>query len=222
MSKNILDFVLGQKNLDSIEKENEVLKDLLTEINLISNEDIRSFVRSILLKCEGFWTVPASFSGKHHPQDERGQGGNLLHTKRVVRIALIVSESYGLVDEERDPILAACILHDITKGKFVPGDNPSYEYDPMHPYTVGSFVEKCRILDKEYSNDTVSSTLFVTEDVVQSILRLVRCHLGPWSPVPETYPITYMDYIVHLSDHIASKIHSIIEDSELINEKWRI
>jgi len=62
--------------------------------------------------------------------------------------------------------------------------------------------------------------LFISEENVQSILRLVRCHLGPWSPVPETYPITYMDYIVHLADNIASKVHTIIEDSQLINDRW--
>lgn len=221
MSKDILDFILDQKNLDSREKEDEFLQPLISEIDLISNEDIKSFVRSILLKCDSFWEIPASFSGRHHPYDEHNNGGNVLHTKRVVRIANFLCNSYGLVDEEKDPILAACLLHDITKGKPISNDPDSFEYDPMHPYTVSKFIDKCRTLDKEYANDTVSSTLFVTEDVVQSILRLVRCHLGPWSPVPETYPITYMDYIVHISDYVASNLHSIIEDSELINEKWR-
>jgi hypothetical protein len=75
--------------------------------------------------------------------------------------------------------------------------------------------------DKEYGNDSQSSSLFISEESIQTILRLVRCHLGPWSPVPETYPITYLDYIVHIADNIASKLHNIIEDSDLINEKWR-
>jgi len=62
--------------------------------------------------------------------------------------------------------------------------------------------------------------LFMQEETIQSILRLVRCHLGPWSPIPETYPITYMDYIVHVADNIASKLHTYIDDSGLINDKW--
>ena len=90
----------------------------------------------------------------------------------------------------------------------------------MHPYTVNKFVADCIRHDKEYANDSHSSTLFISEENVQSILRLVRCHLGPWSPVPETYPITYMDYIVHLADNIASKVHIVIEDSQLINDRW--
>jgi hypothetical protein len=91
----------------------------------------------------------------------------------------------------------------------------------MHPYTVGKFISFCQEKDKKFASESESSTLFLSEDIVQSILRLVRCHLGPWSPIPETYPITYLDYIVHLSDNIASKIHLIIEDSDLINPKWR-
>jgi hypothetical protein len=81
----------------------------------------------------------------------------------------------------------------------------------MHPYTVGEFVKKCQENDKKYGSDISSSTLFLEEETVQSILRLVRCHLGPWSPVPETIPISYLEMIVHISDNIASKLHNIID-----------
>ncbi|MDA0345405.1 MAG: HD domain-containing protein, partial [Proteobacteria bacterium] len=180
-----------------------------------------SFVRSILLKAEIFWNIPSSFSGKYHPQDEHGPGGNVLHTKRVVRIADILSESYALSDDEKNVVIAACLLHDVTKGIMDNSDELSFQYDPMHPYTVAKFVSNCQMYDKEYGNDSQSSSLFISEESIQTILRLVRCHLGPWSPVPETYPITYLDYIVHIADNIASKLHNIIEDSDLINEKWR-
>jgi hypothetical protein len=132
-----------------------------------------------------------------------------------------MADSYSLSPEESDLVLAACLLHDLCKG-IESKDDGSFHYDPMHPYTVGKFIAHCQNDDKKFANESQSSTLFVGEEVVQSILRLVRCHLGPWSPVPETFPITYLDYIVHLSDNIASKIHSVIEDSELINPKWRL
>lgn len=220
MPKSILDDILKNDNSQTSIKEDDILNPLLSEIDLISNDDIKSFVRSILLKSEIFWSIPSSFSGKYHPADEHNEGGNVLHTKRVVRVASYMCESYSLTEEERDIVLAACLLHDITKG-IISEDHGSFHYDPMHPYTVGKFVIKCQQLDKEYANDTHSSTLFLSEDIVQGILRLVRCHLGPWSPVPETFPITYLDYIVHIADNIASKIHLIIEDSDLINEQWR-
>lgn len=219
--KTLLDDILVENKKDFVLQENEILEPLLEEIELIEDESIKSFVRSVLLKSELFWVVPASFSEKYHPYDEHGPGGNLLHTKRTVRVASTISDSYSLTQDEKDIVLAACLIHDVTKG--IPTENDeSFHYDPMHPYTVGPFVISCQQYDKEYGNDGLSSSLFVSEDALQTILRLVRCHLGPWSPVPETYPITYLDYIVHISDSIASKLHSFIEDSELINEKWRI
>ncbi len=219
MGKSILDDILKEDTSNQITQEDEYLAPLLGEIGQIDDEGIKSFVRSLLLKASTFWEIPSSFSGRYHPPDEHGPGGNVLHTKRVVRVAEVISDSYALSIEERDLIIAACLLHDITKG--IPSEEVGmFQYDPMHPYTVNKFVSDCIRYDKEYANDSHSSTLFISEENVQSILRLVRCHLGPWSPVPETYPITYMDYIVHLADNIASKVHVIIEDSQLINDRW--
>ena len=219
MGKSILDDILKEDTSNQITQEDEYLAPLLEEIGSIDDEGIKSFVRSLLLKASTFWEIPSSFSGRYHPPDEHGPGGNVLHTKRVVRVAEVISDSYALSIEERDLIIAACLLHDITKG--IPSEEVGmFQYDPMHPYTVNKFVSDCIRYDKEYANDSHSSTLFISEENVQSILRLVRCHLGPWSPVPETYPITYMDYIVHLADNIASKVHVIIEDSQLINDRW--
>lgn len=219
--KNLLDNILLENKKDLLDKENEVLNPLLLEINFISDEGIRSFVRSILLKSDNFWEIPSSFSSKYHPADEHGQGGNVLHTKRVARIALDIVESYSLSLEEKDIIIAAALIHDVTKGISI-DDNDSFQYDQMHPYTVNQFVNECQKIDKEFANDSTSSSLFISEDSLQTILRLVRCHMGPWSPVPETYPITYMDYILHVADNVASNLHNYINDSELINGKWRL
>jgi HD superfamily phosphohydrolase YqeK len=222
MSKSILDDLLVDKKSEKTSvSENQILAPLLDEINVISDDGIRSFIRSLLIKAENFWDIPSSFSGKYHPADEHGPGGNVLHTKRVVRITLILSESYNLSVEEKDIVVAAALIHDLCKGKKDHGSD-TVSYDPMHPYAVGKFVSKCQLHDKKFSSETDSSTLYIPEDLVQSILRLVRCHLGPWSPVPETYPITYLDFIVHIADSIASKLHSVIMDSDLINPKWRI
>lgn len=218
---SILDAIISdsEKNVTFI-SENDVLTPLLDEIDLISSEEIKSFVRSVLLKVSAFWDIPSSFSGKHHPPDEHNAGGCVLHTKRVVRIVRILADSYSLTESERNVVIAAALLHDITKGIASDSDG-SFQYDPMHPYTVNKFVMNCIQYDKSYSNDNHSSTLFIEEEDLQTILRLIRCHLGPWSPVPETIPITYMDYILHIADNVASNIHDIIDGSELINPKWK-
>ena len=221
-NKSILDDILNkEKDSISIEEEAIILKPLSEEIDLIINDGIKSFVKSILIRSNSFWEIPSSFSGRFHPPDEHNKGGNALHTKRVVRAAKVIGDSYSLNTEERDLVYAACLLHDVTKGTTSSDDDKSFVYDPMHPYTVRHFVEKCQAHDKKYAGESQSSTLFVDEETVQSILRLVRCHLGPWSPVPETIPITYMEVIVHLADNLASKVHYITDGDTIIEERWK-
>lgn len=219
---SILDDLLNEENqFLSNEEEDKFLKPLLEEINLIQNSAIKSFVRSVLLQAKSFWKIPSSFSGKYHPLDEHNEGGNVLHTKRVVRAAKVIGDSYSLTQAERDVVYAACILHDVTKG-VSHSDTESFMYDPLHPYTVGIFIKKCQENDKKYSSESSSSTLYLDDETVQSITRLIRCHLGPWSPVPETVPVTYLDIIVHLSDNLASKVHYIVDGDNVLEERWKI
>jgi hypothetical protein len=218
---SILDDILQDEQIVNLsEEENNILSPLLEEISLIEDDGLRSFVKSILVRSDSFWFIPSSFSGKYHPPDEHNEGGNVLHTKRTVRAAKILAESHSLSAEEKDIVVAACLLHDITKGKIE--KDGSFTYDKMHPYTVGEFIKFCQEDDKKYANDIHSSTLYVTEEDVQTLLRLIRCHLGPWSPVPETVPITYLDMIVHLADNIASKVHYILDGDEIVAERWNL
>jgi hypothetical protein len=126
--ESILDDILNkEKDSISIEEEALILKPLIDEINLITDDGIRSFVRSILIRATSFWTIPSSFSGKYHPSDEHNQGGNMLHTKRVVRASKVIGDSYSLSSEERDLVYAACLLHDITKGITSKDDEKSFD-----------------------------------------------------------------------------------------------
>lgn len=92
----------------------------------------------------------------------------------------------------------------------------------MHPYTVGLFVKKCQDQDRQYASDSQSSTLYISEEDTQTILRLIRCHLGPWSPIPETTPVTYMDMIVHIADNISSKLHLVVDGENIKDSRWVI
>lgn len=219
VKKSILDDIIVQDKSETASKEDEVLFELLNEINLIADESIRSFVRSVLFKSDLFWITPSSHELRDLSPDEIGPGGNVLHTRRMVRVALEMCRSYSVTEEEKDCVLAACLLHGVTK--FFEDTSGEIMYNNMYPYTAGQFVISCIERDKEVGNDAFSSTLFIGEDSVQTILRLIRCHLGPWSPVPETLPITYLDYIVHISHNISEKIYSIIKDSEIISEHYR-
>ena len=218
--KSILDDIIVQDKSEAASQEDDTLDPLLKEIDSISDESIRSFVRATLLKAELFWITPSGHSVLDTAPDEHGPGGNVLHTKRMVRVAEELCKSYSVTEEERDCVIAACLLHGVTK--YFEDSSGQLCYNSMHAYTVGPFVVSCIESDKEIGNDAFSSTLFIGEESVQTILRLIRCHMGPWSPVPETLPITYLDYIVHIAHNMSLNIFKIIKDSDLINENCRI
>lgn len=205
--------------LSHYEKENWILEPLLEEIDLIVDESIKSFTRSVLLRAGPFWEIPASFSGKHHPPDERGTGGNVLHTKRVVRTVGLICQSYNCTDIEKDILTSAALLHDLTKGILIDGLDET-RYDPMHPYTVDRFVNFIRQDDETYATENQSSTLYIKDELVNQIMKCIRFHLGPWSPVPETRPLYPMEMILHIADYCASNLHYIIDGIDCVEERW--
>lgn len=215
----MLDELLSEEEvlIPQLEKENFTLEPLLEEIEQIKDVNVQSFVRSVLLKSVLFWEIPAVFSEEYNPPDEHDIGGNVLHTKRVFRICTILTESYMLSEIDRDLVYAAALLHSVTKGVLIDG-NPNY--DDFYPYTVDRFVHEVMRTDQLNANENESSVLHMQEEHVRKILRIIRCHRGPWSPIPETFPIDDIEMIVHLADHIASKLHVIIDGDEPIPQRW--
>jgi len=219
VKKSLLDDIIVQDKSNAALEEDEVLSVIIDEINLIKDDAIRSFTRSVLVKSSLFWITPSSGINGSTPPDEAFSSGNTLHAKRWARVANHLCNSYNVTEEERDFVISACLLGGVTR--FIEDSSGELIYSEMHPYTVSQHVVKCIEMDKSVGNDAYSSTLFITEDSVQTILRLIRCQKGPWSLVPETMPITYLDYIVHLADNISSNIYEILKDSELIDERWK-
>lgn len=204
------DFLLKEGlNEQEFHEENKRIEPLLLEISLIKNQAIQYFVRSMLLRAEEFWFAPVDDRPYEHPSDEYSSGGLVLHTKRVVRAADIIATSYGLDDDERDLVLAASILHDITKAFFVRETDEELFFDPMHPYTVDAFLKSVKSDDKIFGDESMSTVMYLKEETIAQIMRLIRCHMGLYSPVPETIPITATDMVVHLADLVATNLDKI-------------
>lgn len=202
-----------------LKQEDVILGPLLPEINLLEDQCIRLFTRAVLLYApDHFWTERSSTS--HHPPDERLGFGNVLHTQRVVRIADLMCFSQERTSLERDMILSACILHDITK--YVQWEDGSLHYDNMHPYTASQLIHNLRGLDEENPTKGGSSTIYVDELILYQIAKMIRCHLGPFSAVPETFPSVTGEWIVHLADNIASNLHHIVDaEDNMKPERWQ-
>jgi HD superfamily phosphohydrolase YqeK len=203
---------LTTADLEVVVQEDQILKPLLPEINLIADPGTRSLVRAVLVRAGPFWEIPASAVSHEHPPDEYLPGGNVLHTARVARLSAAMADSYGLEAIERDGVIAASLLHDVTKAV----DNGEIQYDPLHPYTVGAAVYA--IQDDERRADNLhagSSSLLIDPEMLEQVLRIVRCHLGIASPIPETLPAHPLEWLVHQADYIACRLHLIQERNVL-------
>lgn len=217
--KDILNKIIEDSSTHLSDKdiEDSILDPLMDEIDLIRDPSISSFVRSMLLKSDSFWDIPGSFSSVYHPPDEQNSLGNVLHTKRVTRIALIMCENYGFNNIEVDIVLAACILHDLTKGDM--NDDGSISYDEFHPYTVDLFYNKVKRQDL-LSSETQSSVMHVEEELAYKILRIIRCHHGANSIVPETVPITVEEMIVANANAVADRLHWVLDGDQISMDRW--
>ena len=90
------------------------------ELSYIYDQNIREFAKKIIEDADDyFFTVPASSSGKYHPDFARGNGGLVRHTKAVTYFAneLLRAEleNKTLTRFDADLVIVAAISHDIKK-----------------------------------------------------------------------------------------------------------
>lgn len=196
--KNLLEELLSDGTKPTAEAtakiDFDVVAPLANEINLIQDSSVRNFVSSCLSNIDSaFWNAPMPSDEQQRPCDELEPGGIVLHTQRVTRIIYLMCEAQERSSFEKDLMLAAAILHDATKAIT---NNEEFVYDSMHAYTLDSFaLSRSEILEPEF---------------IHQILRLIRTHLGIWSPVPETIPVTSLEWSLHIADYVSSKMDWVL------------
>lgn len=193
--------------MNSIEKI-KVFSGEIKEFTFITVERkylVRDVIENCLLEVpDYFFTVPASTSN-HHPPDERGKGGNVLHTKRVFSIcnmlAKLATFQNGGEDLERDILLSAALLHDTLQYGIPPiSEQKTDPYHPFYPYFY--YNSKFRHPGEE---DVIGQ---VKKNIRNDILLVVSLHMGRWTPF---VPFSYTDRqirlgkILHKADYIASR-----------------
>lgn len=217
---SILDFSEYDKYK---ELEDTILYPLLDEIELLISDSVKEFVRSVLVRAPGgFWEAPGSQHELMNPPDEHGPGGHIIHVKRLVRCAFLLAEAQNYDPQEQDLLIAAALISGVTK--FIPVED-SYIMDPMYPYTVDRYIQQ--IITDEIKQMTtlhepnrVSTTLLIDSSDIDSILRLVRCHMGRYSAIPETFPKTLAEWTLHFADILTTKMHYIIDGDEVLESRW--
>ena len=157
---------------------------LYRQANLIDNSSIRDFVLTMLSYAStGFYERPAST--RHHPLDERGEGGNLLHTARVVNMVLVLAEISTMEGVEKDALVAGAILHDLCRY----GLEDEFERScKNHPLLVRRVAE-------EHS---------LSCDCYDLIMRIIENHMGQWGN-QQFIPHISIDGMLHIADTVCAR-----------------
>lgn len=157
---------------------------------------------------DDFFKGPAAKSGRYHPEISNGDYGLIRHTKLVVAIANELMQAKKVNKDDRELIIAACLLHDIVKN----GTRPEHKH--YETAVDGHITSK--------HGEVLAMILAATNDNIPiGICRGVQYHMGTWSaPHTKTYfdknfcvsEVYLIPTIVHLADYIASRKFLIMYD----------
>lgn len=186
------------------------------EIEYIVNPVIQNIVREMLDTVpKYFQTIPASSSGKYHPEYAQGKGGLVRHTKAAVGIAKSMIDTdifkhlmfeFKSVREEvvctfKDSAYAALILHDSCKGD----DTERHQTRFDHPLLAANTFKE--IARKYITDDNVE----YMKIIIPLIFKGISTHMGQWSTAPYAKgvilpePQTNFELFVHMCDYLASR-----------------
>ena len=159
------------------------------ELEKIEDEEIRNLTREALEQAPPhFWYRPASSTGKYHAPEENETGGLIIHTKRVCRVAEILMSAW-YPPFNMSVIRSACPLHDICK--YGDGYSATRYTLSNHPKLGADFVR--RVAGDKYDMNKVDA-----------ISNAILSHMGKWGKDPS---LKAEDFIVHLADVVATRIH---------------
>ena len=171
--KKELSYILNSKYLENAKKLIEILPDY-------------------------FFEVPASSTGKYHPEYALGEGGLLRHSKAAFRIGYELLADPAIGDKytamEKDLMLMGLLIHDGLKlGK---EESKYNKFD--HPILMANYVE-----EEKDNLELTDSERKLVEDVIKT-------HMGPWTTdyngneVLEKPKTKYQNF-VHMCDYLASR-----------------
>lgn len=167
------------------------------ELDFIQSEDVKNLAKDILKNAHNyFFYVPASSTGKYHPEYTTGEHGLALHTKALMCFLkrFVEVECCPLSEREKDLLFVAGLAHDTEKL----GNNENgftvYEHPILAADKIRSYKGSGIILDSE----------------LDYIAEAVEAHMGQWNTdrsgnaiLPK--PTTPAQIYVHMSDYFASR-----------------
>ncbi len=168
------------------------------ELNYINNSRIKKSLIIMINKLpDYFFEVPASSTGKYHPDFSLGENGLLRHTKAAVRIAYELFNDSSLnnfTSDEKDLILFSLVLHDGLKSGKTKSEYTLFE----HPILMSNYIKECQ------------DELELSKEEIEFVCRCIETHMGPWTKNYKgeevlTAPKDKYQRFVHMCDYLASR-----------------
>jgi hypothetical protein len=178
---------------------------LSDEIDKINNKKLKSAVTKCISEREDMLKMlPATLTGKHHPPDERGPGGFILHIRRVVWFVNNAADTLDLDKWERDVLTASAIMHDISaadSSTVEPNGRITRCYrKPPHP-KISASIAISYLLEAGYTP---------TSDTIIAVHDLISSHSGKYEPECKR-PYNILETILSLGDYITTREETKIE-----------
>lgn len=168
---------------------NNLKAELYDIVNSISTDSIREFTKQMLKYApEASWARRASKN--HHLEDERVEGGNLLHTIRVAKTVVILCDACDYGQTSRDIMLSAAVIHDMFRYGAKGESDFTVDEHPLIPVEVA--VE--HKIESPY------------RDI---ILKAVVYHMGKYGPRPVIPQLTTLDILL-VADAVNAKLDVIL------------
>ncbi len=165
------------------------------ELSYIKDNNIKESLITILdLLPSYFYEVPASSTGKYHPEFSLGNGGLVRHTKVAVRMAQELFGIYKFPRHTKDLIIFSLLLHDsVKKGieeeKYTRFDHPLVAVEFIKNHAKELTISK---EDIEFVSDCISS-------------HMGRFNTSEYSDIILPLPKTPEQKFVHMCDYLASR-----------------
>lgn len=201
------DRTLGDIKAEEYQERNEefqrIRSQFKAEIENIKDEKIKLLTQECLNKAPlHFWFMPASSTGKYHAKDENENGGLILHSKRVARVAEHIMESWPN-KIKKDVIRSACILHDVRR--YGSGNSATKWSQSNHPKLGADFVQEVsKVLF--WGKEKISIDDAVNIDLIS---YCIASHMGKWGQ----FPLGCQEsLIVHLADTLATNVYMDVDN----------
>lgn len=172
------------------------------ELATFENADIKELAEMMIVNIpDYFFHVPASSTGKYHPQYALGDGGLYRHTCALLRFMnyiLSLEMIQNIFDSrERDLMRIAGIMHDSRKS----GEEDSKSQFTVfeHPLLAAEAIRRFK--------DRVST---ISNAEIEIIAEACEAHMGQWSTDKRSKivlptPTSKYQMLLHLADYLASR-----------------